>query len=241
VWREREMMERVLCITAMAIAVSTATHADGYTPYGMAEPFSWTGLYIGVNGGYGFSDFSDKFALTSSAFNGIDPQGGFGGGQIGYNWQSADFVLGVEADIQGSGIEAEATDRFGNVFKSRLDYFATVRGRLGYAFGPALLYATGGFAYGGIRNDAIAGGAAPFTFSGTATGYVLGTGYEYIFSPHWSLKGEYQYINLGRNDPVLAAAGSACLLGPKCEEDAYHTVRFGLNYKFDADRYSPSK
>jgi outer membrane immunogenic protein len=214
----------------------------GTRPMEGLHPFSWTGFYIGVNAGYGWSDSSDKFALTATGFHGLEPEGGFGGGQIGYNWQSANLVLGVEADIQGSGIEDKATDAIGNIFKSRLDYFGTVRGRLGYAFGPSLLYATGGFAYGGIRNDAISVGPVPFKFSGTASGYVVGGGYEYKLNPAWSLKTEYQYINLGRNDPENAAFGSACKFGPKCEDDAYHTIRLGLNYRFDSDRrYAPLK
>lgn len=235
------MFRRIALASVSVIALSAAaTAADIYMP-GPVGPGgykdapwvpTWAGFYIGINGGYGWSDFSDKFALAASGFRGLDPQGGFGGGQIGYNWQSSHLVYGVEADIQGAGIEDKATDAFGNVFKTHLDYFGTVRGRLGYAFGPSLLYATAGFAYGGIRNDAIAAGINDFKFSGTATGWVAGGGYEYKFGPAWSLKAEYQFIDLGRNDPILAPFGSACPLGPKCEADAFHTLRVGINYHF---------
>jgi outer membrane immunogenic protein len=197
----------------------------------LPPPCVWCGWYVGVNGGYGWSEHNDKFATPS--FGGLDPKGGFGGAQIGYNWQSAQFVFGVEADIQGSGIQASAVDIIGDSFKSRLDYFGTVRGRLGYAFGPSLLYATGGLAYGGIENDAIAVvGPTPFTIKRTATGYTIGGGYEYKLTPAWSLKAEYQFINLGRNDPQNPTFGSVCNLAPKCEDDAFHTVRAGVNYHF---------
>jgi outer membrane immunogenic protein len=229
---------------ASVAALASANAADVYPAAGGYKdtPYvqSWTGFYIGVNGGYAWSNHSDKFALASSAFPGIDPQGGFGGGQIGYNWQSGNFVFGVEADIQGSGIEDEARDSAGNVFKSRLDYFGTVRGRLGYAFGPSLLYATGGFAYGGITNDAIAHkGPTPFEFSGTAIGHAIGGGYEYKFNPAWSLKAEWQFAGLGMNDPVFAGV-SACTFAPKCEADSFHTFRAGVNYFFGRG-YEPLK
>jgi outer membrane immunogenic protein len=200
---------------------------------------SWAGFYIGVNGGYGWSNHSDKFALSGTGFNGIDAQGGFGGGQIGYNWQSGNFVFGVEADIQGSGIEDKRTDASGNIFKSNLDYFGTIRAPLGHAFGPSLLYATGGFAYGGVENHAISGGVADFKFSETAIGHEVGAGYEYKFNPAWSVTAEYEFVGLRRNDPVLAGV-SACTLGPKCEADSFQTARAGLNYHFGSG-YVPLK
>src|SRR5262249_48974746 len=79
--------------------------ADGGYKDGPAyASVNWAGWYAGVNGGYGWSEHSDKFAISVVGFKGIDPHGGFGGGQIGYNWQSGYVVFGVEADIQGAAI-----------------------------------------------------------------------------------------------------------------------------------------
>ena len=222
----------VALIGTPALAADLAVKAPPQTPAVCA----WCGWYFGFNAGYGRSEYSDKFALPPpGTFSGLDPQGGFGGAQIGYNWQNADFVFGLEADIEGADINAQATDPVGNFFKSRVDYFGTVRGRLGYAFGPSLLYATGGFAYGHVENVAnSAGGPTPFAITRTAPGYVAGGGYEYKFSPTLSFKAEYQFINLGRNDPVNPVSGSACSFGPKCEADAFHTFRLGMNYHIGA-------
>src|SRR5208337_2426615 len=145
-------------------------------------------------------------AGCNTYFGGLSPSGGFGGGQIGYNWQGIlhpHLVLGAEADIQGAGIEDKGTDKFGDPYKSHLDFFGTVRGRIGYAMDSSLFYFTGGFAYGGIKNevDFPYFSGASYIKDTTATGYVLGGGWEYKFSPAWSAKAEYQYINLGKNDP----------------------------------------
>src|SRR5579864_4625414 len=100
------MFRRFVLTSVSVLALTAAANAaDIYVP-GPAGPGgykdawypTWAGFYIGVNGGYAWSDHSDKFAVAP--FTGLDPQGGFGGGQIGYNWQSANFVFGVEADIQ---------------------------------------------------------------------------------------------------------------------------------------------
>lgn len=172
--------------------------------------------------------------LPPPPFHGLSPEGGFGGGQIGYNWQGIwhpHLVLGIEADIQGAGIEDKGTDGVLN-YKSSLDWFGTVRGRIGYAADRALVYFTGGFAYGGVRNS-VSNAGVDYSFSGTATGYVLGGGLEYKITPAWSVKAEYQYINLGKNDPV-SAGGFAFTSLPTTtlDDDAYHTVRVGLNYHF---------
>jgi outer membrane immunogenic protein len=238
----------LLAFTLTSVAALTSANAadiyipgpGGYKDGPLVQ--SWAGFYVGVNGGYGWSDHSDKFAAPSLPFGGLDPKGGFGGGQIGYNWQGVwhpQLVLGVEADIQGSGIKDEATAH-GVTFKSNLDWFGTVRGRLGYAFGSSLLYATGGFAFGGIDNE-ISSTPPPVTSknSRTANGYTVGGGLEYKFTPAWSAKVEYQFIDLGRNDPALNGHDS-CVGTIKCEDDAFHTVRAGINYHFGSG-YVPLK
>jgi outer membrane immunogenic protein len=240
------------------VALTSANAADMYVP-GPAAPggykdapyvATWAGFYAGVNGGYGWNA-NDVLSVPvepvpANEFHGLHPQGGFGGGQVGYNWQGVwhlQLVLGVEADIQGAGIEDKAMGLGADhvPFKSSLDWFGTVRGRLGYALGPSMLYATGGFAYGGLHNETDLG-SSHFTSSGTATGYVVGGGVEYKFNPSWSVKAEYQYINLGRNDPALNGVTlcTPAVFGQKCEDDAFHTVRAGINYHFGSI-YEPLK
>jgi outer membrane immunogenic protein len=252
-------------LTSVA-ALASANAADMYIT-GPAGPggykdaphvASWAGFYAGVNGGYGWSASNGLVDPDDHVcFRGVSPSGGFGGGQIGYNWQglwNPNLVLGLEADIQGGGIDEKKSE--GASFfsfeseNSRLDYFGTVRGRLGYAFGSSLLYATGGFAYGGLHNEfdgvvASKNGLVLLEWknNGTATGYVAGGGYEYKFNPAWSLKAEYQYIDLGRNDMThFFSPGhvvSICF-DDTCKNDAFHTVRAGLNYHFGT-AYEPLK
>jgi outer membrane immunogenic protein len=206
-----------------------------------APVYSWTGFYIGGNGGYAWSESSDQLANFNNVnlFHGLSPKGGFGGGQIGYNWQGLwhpQLVLGVEADFQGAGIRDSATwVPFGQVTavsESKLDWFGTVRGRLGYAFDSVLVYATGGFAYGHVHNSQADNRPIIFTVERTATGYAVGGGVEYKFAPAWSVKAEYQFINLGKNDPVSAIQGSFTSFQTKLNDDAYNTFRVGLNYQF---------
>src|SRR5215469_4641385 len=148
------MKRSLLSVTlASAVALTSANAADMYVPAAAGPggfkdvPYvaSWAGFYAGVNGGYGWSEHSD--VLAGPGFRGLSPSGGFGGGQIGYNWQGVldpRIVLGIEADIQGAGINDNKFFgprppilRVFSDFESRLDYFGTVRGRLGYAFGPS--------------------------------------------------------------------------------------------------------
>ncbi len=184
---------------ALILAAFPAGAADVYSgPIGPAGgykdgPFvpvaTWTGFYVGVNGGYAF-DGHDRHG-------GIEDDGGFGGGQIGYYWQGAfglhpNLVLGVEADFQGSGIDnsryGTLTFNNGNIdpdlHKRSIDDFGTVRGRIGYAFGPTLAYFTGGFAYGNKNNefDDLTTGNV-YKDSGMHAGYVLGGGLEYKLNP----------------------------------------------------------
>jgi outer membrane immunogenic protein len=205
----------------------------------------WSGFYVGANGGGGWSG-NNQLQDPTIFFGGVRPEGGFGGGQIGYNWSGIWFprlVLGFETDIEGSGISDKRHDILGDTFKSNLNYFGTVRGRAGYAWDSALLYFTGGFAYGGLHKHTDDFFPADFRLDRTATGYVLGGGVEYKFTPIWSVKVEYQYLNFGKNDPVDVSGlglGRLSFNTGVLKDDDYHTVRVGVNYYF-VPVYAPLK
>ena len=210
----RSVVAAITFTSALALVAASANAADvyrggagGYKDGPVYASVAWTGYYGGFNVGSGDS--------ANSGY--LSPSGGFAGGQVGYNWQGVlglgpNVVLGLEADLQGSGIEDSAF-----FMKSGLNWFGTVRGRIGYAFGPTLVYATGGFAYGEVENASV---------TETQTGYVLGAGVEYKFNPSWSVKGEYQFVSLDASDPW--GAGALGLTGGDRSE--VNTFRVGLNY-----------
>lgn len=217
--------------------------------------FSWTGLYVGLNAGGAFGHTSiDSFELPTPAAFGNPPysqdfssSGFIGGGQIGYNYQTGPLVVGLETDFQGSTLRSTSTTLVppppvgsNQVATERLDWFGTVRGRLGYAFDQVLFYATGGLMYGQVSSSTLTTftPAAPFTYSGSNSavrvGFVAGGGIEYAITPNWSIKAEGLYFDLGNNsfvasplaaNPPFAIAQSARLTGV--------IARVGVNYKFD--------
>jgi outer membrane immunogenic protein len=246
---------RSTAVAALALMVSTGTlaFADGMPSYyGGPAPFTWAGFYVGVNGGYGWNDSDSRDIVlqstngTTAATRGLTPSGGFGGGQLGYNWQRGQLVVGVEADLQAADIRDEFSSRVidagGDVLDAhqRLDYFGTVRGRVGFAFGRALVYATGGYAYGGGSDQLFASNGA-FTANlhndDTRSGSVVGGGVELALAPHWSAKIEYQHIDLGSERLSAPSVPPGVIITSNKLEDQVETVRLGLNYRFDSDRY----
>ena len=225
-------------------------------------PVLWTGFYGGLNIGGGWVDGGNtaNLAYADPAFPVLASPAGFGapnlfllptttgtsagvlgGGQIGYNYQfGASFVLGVEADIQGTSISAgggngmtafpspfAATNLLlplagGNGGNVGLPWFGTVRGRVGYLVNPTLLiYGTGGFAYGG---------AEAFGYSATLTGWTVGGGVEWMFMPNWSAKLEYLHAEFGSGDFNNGSWGwGAGLQG----NPRLNLVRAGVNYHFN--------
>ncbi|HEY2211682.1 MAG TPA: outer membrane beta-barrel protein, partial [Bradyrhizobium sp.] len=104
-------------------------------------------------------------------------------------------------------------------------------GRVGYTWGPALLYAKGGYAWRDNNNIgvSVAGVPAAFTTDGTRKdGYTVGAGLEYMFAPNWSAKAEYQYYNFGS---TTFTGGPAEIVGTRFRDDE-HTVKVGVNYRF---------
>jgi outer membrane immunogenic protein len=209
------------------VAFASANAADMYrapAPGGYKDtPYvgvNWSGLYVGVNGGGAWNATKDTP---------LDPTGGFGGGQIGYNWQGMwhpNVVIGIEADFQGGDISDSDRNH-----KSELEWFGTVRGRLGYAFDRALVYGTGGFAYGSVKNTVVRD-----TTSETQTGWVAGGGVEYKLAPAWSAKAEYQFLSLDAGD----ANGAGPLGQGLGDRSEVHTFRVGVNY-FVGSGYEPLK
>lgn len=179
----------------------------GYPPASAAPPYAvpmnWTGPYAGVNLGYRWG----SSALTT------DPSGFAGGLQGGYNYQSGQFVIGLETDIQLSN----ADDTFA-AYKFSNPWFGTLRGRIGWAMNNILLYGTGGFAYGGLDLDAFG-----MSESKTLTGWALGGGIEVALAPQWSARAEYLYTDLGEKNYALAGVDAGL---------ESSIIRFGLNYRF---------
>jgi outer membrane immunogenic protein len=188
------------------------------------SPAIWQGAYVGINGGYGWSN-----NLTES-------EGGFGGGQVGYNWQRERFVFGLEGDFQGSDISGSTDVAAGGGFgtaTSDVFWFSTLRGRVGFAHGPFLLYGTGGVAFADISNHIdIAGPPVDIHLhdSGVHTGYAVGGGLEWAFSRNWTAKAEYLYLGFG-DDTISGVGSGSNTYSAKVNNDV-QTVRLGLNYKF---------
>lgn len=154
----------------------------------------------------------------------IRTSGVIGGGQIGYNYQLGSFVVGVEADLIGSAIAGSYTVG-GFKARSGIDWFGTVRGRLGYAWDRFLVYSTGGFAYGDVSLTYALGGLSVGQ-TRLQTGWTAGLGIEYALTPQISIKAEYKHVVLG-SDTFLRQVGYDAQL--RAEAD---TGLIGLNYRW---------
>lgn len=166
--------------------------------------YNWSGAYIGLNAGYAWGSGTNLAG---------DPAGFAGGLQGGYNWQTGQFVFGLEADLQGS----TADDTFG-AYKFSNPWFGTVRGRGGVAINNVLLYLTAGVAYGGTSMSF--GG---FNESHVHLGWTAGAGIEVGLAPNWSARAEALYMDLAAQNYGLTGLGHGLETG---------ILRFGVNYRF---------
>jgi outer membrane immunogenic protein len=196
--------------------------------------FNWAGPYVGADFGYALNRDPGAFAVPGAiagvggpsieSFN-LSPRGFLGGGLIGYNWQMGRWVAGVDADLQkeiGSGYVVcsflcGATAAA--LIDQKMSWFGTVRGRLGYATGPTLFYATAGLAYGKVKdtvNEKFIGvPAGAFAFEHINTGSAVGAGIENTFDlfgwfgRNWTTRTEYLYVDLGNASDRFGYAAAA--------------------------------
>jgi outer membrane immunogenic protein len=183
-----------------------------------APAFTWSGFYIGVNGGGGFG----RSAWDSTG--GFDISGGLVGGTVGYNYQIGQAVIGVEGDIDWADINGTTNNACFFGCKTSDDWLSTVRGRVGYAAGRFMPYVTGGAAFGDIKasTPGFAGGSA------TNAGWTVGAGLEFAVAGNFSVKAEYLYVDLGKFN-----CGIGC--GAAVSDNVSFTtnlVRGGVNYRF---------
>ena len=230
----------------IALGIAPASAADlAARPYTKAPPmispvYDWSGFYIGVNGGWG--NQRNCFTATDAAFNFVgnegchDTDGGVAGGQIGYRWQSAAWVFGLEAqgnwaDLRGSN-ESLFFQGFTN--RSQMNAFGLFTGQVGWAWNNTLLYVKGGAAVTDNRNDIVFD--ATNTVVGrsaddTRWGAVVGVGLEFGFAPNWSAGVEYDHIFIGDRDTLFTDATGAFFAADRVSGDA-DLVTVRVNYRW---------
>ncbi|RTL48924.1 MAG: porin family protein [Bradyrhizobiaceae bacterium] len=271
-------MKKLLIAAAALLAATAARGADmvprTYTKAPAIPVSNWTGFYAGANVGYAWGDPSIFYAPNNSVIAGSgsafptgswDNSGALGGAQLGFNWHvNPQWVTGIEADIDASGIKGSNASAgvvgFGAASfttSQKVDWFGTVRGRLGFLPTDRLLiYGTGGLAYGEIKEDTsltrstglhVTGGGFGVSCtanqtcfagstSGVRTGWTAGAGFEYALLQNVSVKTEYLYVDLGGNSVIgtafngngqKPASYTATISGLN-----FNIVRAGLNYRF---------
>jgi outer membrane immunogenic protein len=207
-------------------ARSPYTKAPAYA----APIYNWTGFYVGghIGGAFaGDNGFSGLSNNNSGSF--------LGGLQAGADYQFApNWVLGIEGQYSWIGINnnvAFTGAGAGYVYANNQRGLGSVTGRVGYTWGPGLVYVKGGYAYSD-NNETVTLGGVPVAFAINGNhrdGYTVGAGLEYMFAPNWSAKVEYQYYNFGSSS--FTAPAALVPFGSFTTDD--HVVKVGLNYRFN--------
>ncbi len=211
----------LLALAGSAAAADLSRPAPVYAPPApvYAPAYSWTGFYLGVNGGGGWG----RSAWNSTG--GFNVSGGMVGGTVGYNYQVGQAVLGVEGDIDWADVNGTTSNACAPGCQTKNTWLSTVRGRLGLAADRFMPYVTAGGAFGDIR------ASTPGAAGGTTTnaGWTVGAGLEYAFAPHWTAKAEYLYVDLGNFNCGVSCGTAATVNNVSFHENV---ARGGINYKF---------
>jgi outer membrane immunogenic protein len=233
-------------ISAPALAADLRMPVKAPAAYAPAPYFNWSGCYIGVHGGGGWGDKRVIDPVLGVDFARHDISGGLAGGQVGCDFQSGAFVFGIEGSGSWADLSGDSLDLVGVGLRARsqVDFLGTVTGRIGYAFDRTLLYVKGGGAVADDRYRATCvdlvgacfgtGLAVGDTFARadeTRWGWLVGAGIEWAFTPNWSAKIEYNYMDFGRERVTFSTvpAGTAAF----DIDQQVHVVKAGINYRFN--------
>jgi outer membrane immunogenic protein len=256
-------MKRLLLglIAAIVLATTHAFAADLWAPPPMpykAPPppptpaWDWTGFYLGIDVGAAWATdtvsptIDDGGTAVFPRSNKLSTSGPLGGATIGFNYQLSSFVFGVEGDFGGLAIASSVADP-GSGTLAEIDsinngWYGDATGRLGFVWGPALLYGKGGWAiFNGQASTTTALAGYSATQSGSFTGWTYGGGLEYRLGGPWSAKVEYLHFAFGTKDASLTAVTAAPVgtVYPYANALSVDTVKFGLNYKFGMGLLAP--
>jgi outer membrane immunogenic protein len=221
-------------LTALVVAAGSAHGADMLRPMPPAPPYiapvyNWTGFYLGANlgGGWGHTTSIDSFTGIQI---GNTAAGVVGGGQLGFNYQTGNFVLGAEWMFEGTSISSSHAVA-GLQASANNNWVTTVAGRFGWAANNALFYgkAGGGWADTSVSLTSLANGTK-VTGSNTNAGWLVGGGIEYGLTPNWTVKVEYDYLGLNTwnaNSTLFAPNADRLSVRPNVQ-----TFVVGVNYKF---------
>jgi high affinity Mn2+ porin len=254
---------------AIVLSVAGAQAADGASKRERPPAFAWAGFHIGVTAGAGFPVASGGRleaggGFTSNAFDLLAPNrdsaGPTVGARVGYDWQVDQWVYGFETDFNFLGVRRSSTGLFpapASYVPSAVgyaltadengNYFASVRGRLGFAVDRSLFYLTGGVAAGGWRGASTLGfvGPAPLgpfhapVSQSSRMKYALGAGWEYALYDQWSARLEYLYLNQALQTRVFDD-GRSTQFGARQRSEA-HVFRLGLSYRFGDEQETRGK
>jgi outer membrane immunogenic protein len=244
------MKRLCLALVAATLASAPALSADMAVrppPPPISAPiFTWTGFYLGGNIGAGWTSTVIRESFFGAEWSRSSDARFIGGGQIGYNWQFNQFVLGIEGDIDAIANRSRSTvvtlpvlGTFAASSSSDANWVSTIAARFGFAVDRALFYGKAGYGWvGGTGSATITNVATGATLSvggdGNRGGWLVGGGIEYAIAHNWTLKGEYNYLATGRDRTFVVPVGAPFLVGDTFTSTGRNVsmVKFGFNYLF---------
>lgn len=252
-------MRRFQCVLLATVAIigfaSIASAADMPVKAHVAPPvaYNWTGFYVGINGGYGWGrdQRTDTMPAAGSGFwtrpagsgtDTLNPTGGLFGGQIGYNFQSGVWVLGIEATGDWASLTQTKASIFApttDTWSSKVSAIYTATGRVGYAMGAWLPYAKGGYAGAQMKahmDSTLGGGTSLDSGNLWVNGWTLGAGLEYMIASNWIVGIEYDYMSFASKSwistDVIAGGGAGNIQGFR-DKLSVSEILARVSYKFN--------
>ena len=225
----RQIYLAAASLAAAAVASMAPAQAQVTNP--------WNGLYVGVNGGYAWQDAGGTFDNlgTNTSLNGLDLNGALVGGQVGYNWQSAQLLLGVEFDAMtladgGENINTPSAPN-ASVLGADMNYLASVRGRLGWAINNWLLFGSVGWGFSQFEfTQNVPATAFAHKIRLDDSGLAYGGGVEWMMTYGVSLRAEYLRYDIGASSP-LPVGNPSVDPGDRVAFDNIDVARAALNIK----------
>jgi outer membrane immunogenic protein len=242
-------MRKFLLATVGLVALAMATPASAADlaarPYTKAPPpvvaaiYDWSGFYIGADGGWGQARACWGFVPVAGAIipGGCgDGSGGIVGGQLGYRWQTGQFVFGLEGQGDWADLSNTHISLINPAFSTRakVDGIGLFTGQIGYAWNAALLYLKGGAAVTSNRFDILTalGGTSVASASSTRWGGTVGVGFEYGFAPNWSAGIEYDHLFMGNSNNSFSVANPIVAGALNRISEDVDMVTLRVNYRF---------